>query len=259
MAKVSRLYHYPIKGLSPQTLKQVVLEKGKGFPFDRVYGIARHDSGYDPVAYKPLPKTHFIVLVKEERLATLKTHFDTTTHHLHIRAEGYDVFDEDISTEMGREKMADYFATLFHLSDVEKPIIAVGENKRFTDISVHSETMMHAVSLINLNSIRDLEARTATKINPLRFRGNIYLEDMPAYQEFDCLNQDILIGETRLKIFRRTRRCAATDVNPDTAIRDLAIPRMLMETLGHADMGVYAEVMEGGPIEIGSVVKLPAL
>ena len=37
--KVSGLYHYPIKGLSPQVLPEVRLTPGQGFPFDRVYGI----------------------------------------------------------------------------------------------------------------------------------------------------------------------------------------------------------------------------
>ena len=41
-------------------------------------------------------------------------------------------------------------------------------------------------------------------------------------------------------------RCAATEVDPDTGIRDLPIPRTLMQTYGHADCGVYAEVIEGG-------------
>ena len=66
---VTALYHYPVKGLSAQALLSVQLVQGEGFPFDRVYGLARHDGGYDPVDYQPLPKTRFIVLVKEERLA----------------------------------------------------------------------------------------------------------------------------------------------------------------------------------------------
>ena len=43
-------------------------------------------------------------------------------------------------------------------------------------------------------------------------------------------------------------RCAATDVDPDTGIRDLAIPATLMQTFDHADCGIYAQVIAGGEI-----------
>jgi len=51
-------------------------------------------------------------------------------------------------------------------------------------------------------------------------------------------------------------RCAATEVDPDTGIRDLEIPRTLMKTYGHADCGVYAEVIAGGEIAAGDTVRV---
>ncbi len=55
-------------------------------------------------------------------------------------------------------------------------------------------------------------------------------------------------------------RCAATEVNPTTAERDLDIPAALQRNFGHNLMGIYAEVMAGGDIAIGdglSVRPLP--
>jgi hypothetical protein len=49
----------------------------------------------------------------------------------------------------------------------------------------------------------------------------------------------------------RIVRCAATAVNPSTAERDLNIPAILQKAFGHAHMGVYAEVIEGGEIARG--------
>ena len=61
-----------------------------------------------------------------------------------------------------------------------------------------------------------------------------------------CSNAEIAIGpRARLKIVKRIVRCAATEVDPDTGIRDLDVPRILMQTYGHVDCGVYAEVIEG--------------
>ncbi len=253
---VRRLFHYPVKGLSPQELSEVKLEAGKGFPFDRIYAIARHNSGYDPAAYKPLPKTNFIVLVREERLAGLKTHFDPATHILQIRESGRTVLDENLGSEEGRRRTALFFAGMFDLHGERQPAVAVGGDNRFTDISVHSEAMMNAISIINLNSIRDLETRTGAKIDPLRFRANMYIDGLPAYQELDLPGQEVIAGTARLRIVCRTKRCAATDVNPETAARDLTLPRMLMDQLGHSDMGVYAEVIEGGVASAGTPVRL---
>jgi hypothetical protein len=53
---------------------------------------------------------------------------------------------------------------------------------------------------------------------------------------------------------KRIVRCAATEVDPDTGIRDLAVPRIIMGTYGHADCGVYGEEVVGGPIAIGDAV-----
>ncbi len=71
------------------------------------------------------------------------------------------------------------------------------------------------------------------------------------------MDREIAIGSARLRIVRRTRRCAATDVDPVTAERNMTIPRSLMDTYGHPDLGVYAEVLEGGTVEIGSPVEIP--
>jgi uncharacterized protein YcbX len=59
----------------------------------------------------------------------------------------------------------------------------------------------------------------------------------------------------RLQGSKRIQRCAATDVNPDTGIRDLTIPRTLMNTFGHVDCGIYAEVLAGGVIATGDSIE----
>jgi len=91
-------------------------------------------------------------------------------------------------------------------------------------------------------------------VDPLRFRGNFYVRGWPAWREFDLMNETLQIGGARLKVVKRIVRCAATDVDPQTGIRDLTIPRTLMDNFGHADCGVYAEVIAPGKVEVGSPV-----
>ena len=51
---------------------------------------------------------------------------------------------------------------------------------------------------------------------------------------------------------KRIVRCAAANVDPDTGARDLAVPETLLRSFGHADCGVYAEVIETGKIAAGN-------
>jgi MOSC domain-containing protein len=111
------------------------------------------------------------------------------------------------------------------------------------------------VSIINLASVADLENATGAPVHPLRFRGNLYVEGWPAWREFDLVGSEITAGDNvRLKIVKRIVRCAATEVDPDTGIRDLQIPRTLMKTYGHADCGIYGEVIAGGTVAVGDSV-----
>jgi hypothetical protein len=113
------------------------------------------------------------------------------------------------------------------------------------------------VSIINLASVAALETSAGAPVHPLRFRGNLHVGGWPAWREFDFLNSEIMIGPiARLKIVKRIVRCAATEVDPDTGIRDLAVPRTLMDNYGHADCGVYAEIIQAGSIAIGDRVAI---
>lgn len=68
------------------------------------------------------------------------------------------------------------------------------------------------------------------------------------------LGQTLAIGEARLKVVKRITRCAAVNVDPETAARDLDIPPALMRRLGHIECGIYAEVIAGGAIAVGDAI-----
>jgi hypothetical protein len=111
------------------------------------------------------------------------------------------------------------------------------------------------VSIVNLASVAAVETAAGAAVDPLRFRGNIYVSGWPAWHEFDLMGQTLAIGGARLKVVKRIVRCAATDVDPATGIRDLTIPRTLQQAFNHADCGVYAEVTAGGGIAAGDIVS----
>jgi uncharacterized protein YcbX len=247
--KIKGIYRYPVKGLSPEPMARTELSPGRTVPFDRMYAIENGPIGFDPADPKYFPKVRFLMLMKNARLAELHTAFDETSHVLTIRSENREAARGDLRTAEGRASIERFFAEFCADELRGPPKVLRGGQHSFSDVA------KKVVSIINLASVAELENAAGAPVHPLRFRANLYVEGWPAWREFDLLNAEIAVGPSaRLKVVKRIVRCAATEVDPDTGIRDLPIPRTIMDTYGHADCGVYAEVIEAGPIAVGDSI-----
>ena len=250
-ATVESIFRYPVKGLSPEPLARTRLAKGQTLPADRRYAIENGPSGFDPAAPGYLPKSRFLMLMKNERLARLRTRFDEASHTLRIEADGQEAASGDLRTPEGRAAIERFFAAFCSDELRGPPRVLAAPGHSFSDVA------KKVVSIINLASVAAVETATGAAVHPLRFRGNLYVAGWPAWHEFELLGREIRIGgDVRLKIVKRIVRCAATNVDPETGIRDLAIPHTLMRTFGHADCGVYGEVVADGPIEVGDELRV---
>jgi uncharacterized protein YcbX len=214
------------------------------------YAIENGPSGFDPAAPAWMPKTTFLMLMRNERLAGLQTHFDDPTHLLTIRENGRVAARGDLETPEGRAAVEAFFATNFAGELKGAPKIVSGGGHSFSDVA------RKVVSIINLGSVAAVESMVGVPVHPLRFRANLYVRGWPAWREFDLLGQTIAIGAARFRIVKRIVRCAAVNVDPESAARDLDIPPTLMRRLGHADCGVYAEVIGGGAIAVGNGIAM---
>jgi uncharacterized protein YcbX len=242
-AIIRAIYRYPVKGLSPQALEMAQLTAGQTIPADRLYAIENGPTGFDPGAPAYFPKQRFLMLMRNERLAALRTEFDEATHTLAVHWQGGQAARGDLRTPQGCKAIEDFFARYCADELRGPPRVLQGEGHSFSDVA------RKVVSIINLASVAAVEDAAGLPVNPLRFRANIYLSGWPAWREFDFLDQTVAIGKTaRVKIIKRIQRCAATDVDPDTGVRDLTIPRTLLDNFDHTDCGVYAEVIAAGEI-----------
>jgi uncharacterized protein YcbX len=242
---VQSLYRYPIKGLSPQALPRTRLEAGQTVPADRLYAIENGPCGFDPAAPAYFPKIRFLMLMRNERLAALRTDYDEESHTLTIHLESREATRGDLRTAEGRAAIERFFASYCADELRGAPKVLFGEGHSFSDVA------KKVVSIINLASVAAVEDAAGSPVNPLRFRGNIYVEGWPAWREFDLIGRELAVGGARVRVVKRIVRCAATEVDPDTGIRDLNIPRTLMQSFGHADCGIYAEVVAAGDVAIG--------
>jgi len=251
LVTIRAIYRYPVKGLSPQALEETHLSIGQTIPADRLYAIENGPCDFDPAAPAYFPKQRFLMLMRNERLAALRTDYHEPNHTLTIHSEGRQAARGDLRTKDGRLAIEAFFRRFMPKELRGPPKVLSGAGHSFSDVA------KKVLSIINLASVAAVENAAGAPVNPLRFRGNLYVSGWPAWHEFNLLDRVVTIGESaQLKVVKRIQRCAATDVDPDTGIRDLNIPCTLMDNFDHTDCGVYAEVTAAGDIAVGDAVRL---
>ena len=247
---VVSLYRYPVKGLSPQKLDRISLSPGETVPGDRGYAIENGPGRFDPENPRYLPKINFLMLMKNERLAALKTDFDEATQTLTISRGGKQVTQGALTSRLGRQIIEQFIAGYMQGELKGAPRIVSASGHSFSDMAAK------CLHLVNLATVRDLQAVVGKPLDPLRFRANVYFDGADPWQERQWLERHVRIGGVRLKVFAETVRCDATNVNPETGERDGTIPPTLQRMFGEPCLGIYAKVVEGGNILPGDRIRV---
>lgn len=247
---VAALYRYPVKGFGGQKLDTVDLAEGEAMPFDRAWAIENGPGRFDPQNPKPLPKISFLMLMRNERLAALETEFDEAEQTLVLSRSGRQVARGALNTQIGRQLIEQFIAGYMSGDLRGAPRIVHAPGHSFSDVGIK------CVHIVNLASVRELERAIGKAVDPMRFRANIYIDAQEPWVEFGWVGETIRAGGVTFEVCDRTERCEATNVNPQTAERDMALPATLMRTYGHHDFGVYAIVSGGGKIAPGDELKI---
>ena len=255
MRTLQSIYRYPVKGLSPEPLADVAVQAGCGFPRDRTFAITNGAWEFDPGSYRPRPKSDFLMLMLHESLAALRTRVSEDERRLSVGGADGRTVEYDLNDAADLERLSDFFAAYLPDKVKGRPRLVRSGVHRFTDVSVVSPTLMQSISLINLASVRDLGAHMGRDLDPLRFRANLYYDGGEAWEELGWAGREIRLGSLRTHVVLRTRRCAATNVDPATGARDLGIPQALVKNFGHGDMGVYVELLDGGTLRPGDALQ----
>jgi uncharacterized protein len=249
--RIAAIHRYPVKGLSPEQLAFADLAIGQTIINDRRYAIENGPSGFDPAAPSWQPKIKFLMLMRNERLASLKTRFDDATTTLTVECGGRQAARGDLSTREGRLAIEAFFRVFMPNELRGPPKVLEAPGHSFSDLAAK------VVSLINLRSVVDLERVTGAAVDPLRFRGNLHIEGLEAWDEFNLLGKTLRTPSgAELKVVKRIVRCAATEVDPTTGIRDLDVPETLQRAFDHTDCGIYASATAPGRIIAGDVLEV---
>src|SRR5262252_3919756 len=104
------IYRYPVKGLTPEALERAALAPGDTLPFDRAYAIEHAGGRFEEASPRHLPKTNFLMLMRNERLATLRSKFEDDTETLTLSRDGKPVARGRLSTPLGRRLIEQFIA-----------------------------------------------------------------------------------------------------------------------------------------------------
>ena len=255
--RLVRIYRYPVKGLTAEPLERVGLEAGRPIPHDRCYALAHGSAQFERDRPHWISRSNFVQVANNSSVVLLQARLDPDTEVLTIADGGRPLASGCLAVPAGRQAIEEFFVGLLgdelrgrpRLVEIPADLPPEADGQSFGD------TRAPHLSLINLASVAELGRAIGAEIDPMRFRGNLYVE-APAWSEFEWIGREIEIGSARLRTTKRIDRCAATAVNPRTAERDHNVPQALMRHYGHVDCGIYAVVIRSGIIRAGDAIRL---
>lgn len=249
MAQVAALYRYPVKGFTPESCQSLtVLPEGR-IAGDRVLAFRFGDSELAETAWSR--KYGFTVLVNTPGLARIQLRFDHTAGRLHLAIDDEGLADERLD-EAGRVRIAQVVER-FVLELPENPLsghpertplrlIGDGTTPRYQDSEEGQITLHGRASLQALAS-----ALHQPEVDEVRFRSNIAVEGLGAWEEQDWIGRRLKIGSVELEAVKPKTRCLATHANPATGERDLPVMQTLVRAFEQQEPTFAIGLMTAGP------------
>lgn len=251
--QILELWQYPIKGFGGSQTKAAKLLTGDYFPYDRHFAIS---TGGEKIATaRPgawFKKTHFLQLMSNEALAEYGCHYraDGTRQVLELFHRGKSCLSINPDYDDGRLQFEDFIAKNFGDCLHGHPRLMQRKNQAYSDQSTA------LISIASNASLATFAHATDTMPDSRRFRINIITHADKAFSENDMIGRTYHCGDALLMIQKPVGRCAAINVDPETAQRsDQDYVRFMRAKFGHSNLGVFAKVTNGGKVEVGDVLR----
>ena len=244
--RLANIARHPIKSHGREDLASVLLTQGEGLPFDRHWAVA-HD------AAKLLPGwnecVNFARGAKAPALMAVSARLDEATAEITLmHPEKPDLtFRPDDAGDLARFL---HWVRPLNPAGRAQPAQIVTAGRAMTDTDYAS------VSILGLATNAALAGVMGQDLSPNRWRGNLWIDGLDPWAEFDFVGKRLQIGTAVLDVVERITRCRATMANPQTGVIDADTLDALETTYGHQDFGVYARVITGGVIATGDTVRV---
>jgi uncharacterized protein YcbX len=171
--RIDALYRYPVKGSRPSAWAAPSCAAARISRATGVFAIENGPSGFNADAPVHQAKIKFLMLMRNEALARLRTRYEDATGTLVVEEGGREALRADLATAEGRLAL-EGFMRRFVPQELRGPpkVLTAPEGFRFTD------SRSGFVSIINRASVQALEEMVGAPVDPLRFRGNLLVEGL---------------------------------------------------------------------------------
>ena len=246
---VSSIWRHPIKSHGREQLDDIQLTAGQTMPKDREWAVAHEAARVDPNKPGWAPCANFSRAAKAPALMAIEAISGNDGRVTLAHPDRPSItFDPDDNQEAA--EFIQWVTPLCPPDRARPKMIYKVPGRGMTDSDFPS------VSINSTASLNALSQVVGSDVSALRFRGNIWIDGMKPWEEFDLVGKEIGIGQARLKIVEPIERCMATTANPETGRRDLETLKILEENWGHLNFGVRAEVIADGRIKVGDELFL---
>lgn len=244
MPAVSALFRHPIKGCGFEPLEAADFVAGETMPWDRVWAVAHDAAKVRPGDVGWAACVNFSRGGRTAALMAIRAATDTATGRVALAHPNRPAIEIDPDDPADAAALVAWLAPLHDPARVQ-PAFVVRAGRGMTDSAFPS------VALLNEASLAALGERLGRPLERERFRGNVWLDGLAPFEEFDLVGREIRIGGATFAVRERITRCVATTVDPATGVSDADTLGGLQGGWGHKDFGVYAEVTGGGRIAVG--------
>jgi len=168
-----------------------------------------------------LPKINFLMLMRDERLATLRSQFEDATETLTIFRDG-----KQVGARAAEQPDRPSAHRTIHRRVHEDRVCAGRHGSCMRPATASRTSPPNACTSSTWRAVREFERMQGRAVDPLRFRANLYIDGVAPWAEFGWLDKQLRVGPTNLAVFARTRRCEATNVDPTTGAPRYGDPGM---------------------------------
>ncbi|MDJ0822650.1 MAG: MOSC N-terminal beta barrel domain-containing protein [Paracoccaceae bacterium] len=242
--RVTEIWRFPIKSHGREQVEAAQLTAGQTLPWDRVWAVAHDQSDADGSEW--VSCAHFSRGSKAPLLGAISAKLDEATKTITLSHP--DLPDLTFQPDSDPQALIDWAGPMIPDNRAQSARVVRGAQRGFTDSDFPS------ITLCNMSSHRAVSQRVGHPLSIHRWRGNIWMDGLAPWEEFDWIDHEVQIGDAVLIPRERTNRCLATHNNPDTGRRDDNILAAL-ECWDHQDFSVRAEVLKGGMVRPGDTVR----
>ena len=243
MIKIESLFYSPVKSISFIESQALNVLKDKGVDRDRIFAFVQNmDSSKirnlieDPKSRK---LNNFITLKNTPELN--KYNFTYIKDKLTLKKQNKIIISINPLFENEIKKLCKKISQII-IKDKTINFLMDEKNPFFDTMPDNS------ISLINKKSINDFSKKISTDIEFERFRANIYIDGLAAWEERNWIGKTIKINNVDFVISDEISRCSATNLRPSTDIVTINLPNELKKTYDHINMGLYLVPQQNGVI-----------